>query len=344
MKELRIPIIVLNWNGYDDTVECISSLLMMQGVDFQVFLIDNNSDNSEGQRLRDLYTDNEIVRVVLSKVNMGFTKGNNYAFNELLAEDYTYIALLNNDTVVDPFWLKNAIDSAQRQDADMVSSKMINYYDRSIMDNAGHFMLNTAEILPIGHAQPIEKYNANSINLGACGGAAIYRTKMLREAGIFDEFFDTGYEDAEYGVRINLLGYKSIYEPSAKVYHKVSRSIRKVRNEDYVIKIQRNIFYTYVKLLPLSYILFNLLFILIKYFFLFIGALISFNLRVIRIHYRTLKAFLFKDLKRALAMRNRMKERFDFKGKQSTINLMKFFFWTDLRRFYLLFSGRPDLS
>ena len=331
-----VPIIILNWNGLEDTVECISSVMGLHGIEFEVFLVDNNSSNDEGQKLLELYGDESRIHIILNEENQGFTQGNNVIIKQLLDKGYSYVVLLNNDTVVTPNWLKNLVDSAKKHDADMVSSKMINYYDRSIMDNAGHYMLNTAEILPIAHAEPVNRYNNVFENMGACGGAALYTSKMLKEIGLFDSFFTTGYEDAELGLRAKLKGYKLIFEPSAIVYHKVSRSIVKIRNRKYIEQIQRNIFYSYIKNLPKGYVLKNLPWILLKYSTIIIGSIIFLRFSFILIHFNSIFSFISKDLRKAIAQNKILRQSPKQSTSKSALEQVKFFLFTDMRRFYTI--------
>ena len=341
ISEMEIPIIILNWYGITDTEECIRSLLLTQDIKYHIFLVDNASGDEEQSNLRNLYGDHPNITLTFNDTNQGFAKGNNEILKGLIKKDqYQYIVLLNNDTVVTPKWLYNLVKSAIDNNASMVSSKMINYYDRSIMDNAGHFMLNTAEILPLAHGKPVNEYTKSFDNLGACGGAALYEVTMLKKIGIFDEFFSTGYEDAELGMRANMLGYKSIFEPTAKVYHKVSRSIAKVRDDDYFIKIQRNIFYTYLKLMPLSYILINLVWIFLKYVVLFLISLLTLQIRIIKLHVRTLIRFFSKDLKRALMNRRKFFQLDNI--NTSRVQDISFFLRTDIKRFFQLFKYVGD--
>lgn len=332
-----IPIVILNWNGLEDTVECMTSVLKLELVPFEVYLIDNaSSQPNEVQTLVDLYGHYDHIHIIRNKTNLGFTRGCNEIMKELVQKEaYDYIVLLNNDTVVTPLWLYHLVKSSYDNQADMVSSKMINYYDRSIMDNAGHFMLNTAEILPLGHAKDVNDFNDLKQNIGACGGAALYSIKMIKDIGYFDEFFNTGYEDAEFGLRANKAGYLSIFEPKAKIYHKVSRSILKIKDDKYITKIQRNIFYTYIKLLPNHYILKNLPFIVLKYLFLFLGSILIFNFRVIKIHFKTIFHFLSNDRKIALEKKGYMK-RANHIFNHSFLQRIKFFLRTDINRFYNL--------
>jgi len=228
----------------------MDSLMQQTYPHFHIFLADNGSEMGDVEALEANFGTHPKITLRLNKENLGFTKAHNLIFEELLEQDYEYIVTLNNDTVQEPNWLQELVNFAEEKGADMVSSKMINFFDRNIMDNAGHQMLNTAEIIPYASGEPIGQWNAPFQNVGPCAGAALYRADMLRQIGTFDERFTTGYEDAELGVRACILGYSAWYAPQAIVYHKVSASINKVINYDYKRTIQEHILYTYYKLMP----------------------------------------------------------------------------------------------
>ena len=229
-KTIRTPIIILNWNGLSDTQECMTSLFHLDPKRYEVILVDNGSADNEREEISRLYGQSELITIILNAINKGFTRGNDDIVQEILKREKlpSFIALLNNDTVIHPDWIDCLIMFAEKHSADIVSSKMINYFDRRIIDNLGHFMLNTGEILPLGHREPKDKFDNTFENLGACGGAALYRVSMIQEIGFFDNYFDTGYEDAEFGLRAKVLGYKCMFCPEAIVFHKVSQSIKKL--------------------------------------------------------------------------------------------------------------------
>lgn len=341
---VKIPIIILNWNGINDTNECMNSLVDMEDYPCEIILVDNGSKKEERDVLVELYTDHPKINLVLNDSNKGFTLGNYDIVKDILNREEVppFIVLLNNDTVVSPSWINSIVSSAITNDADIVSSKMINYYDRRRIDNIGHFMLNTGEILPLGHGRKKEIYSESIENLGACGGAALYRTSMIQEIGFFDLYFDTGYEDAEFGLRAKLLGYKCIFEPSAVVYHKVSRSINKIKNDAYLQHIQTNIFYTYIKLMPKRFLLNNIVFVLSKYMIWFIFGLATFQFKLLKLHSSTLSKYIRTDLKRALIERKNFYDQYKdhIDVGESVLGHTKFFFITDIKR--LIFHLFPD--
>ena len=299
MNKEKIPIIILNWNGLEDTKECMTSVLRMTGQPFEVILVDNGSEPAERREMKRIFGGRDDITLVLNDENKGFTHGNADIVKEILerTEVPPFIALLNNDTVVTTNWITALVSSADNNDADVISSKMINYFDRSKIDNVGHFMLNTGEILPRGHGQKISSFDIPEENIGACGGAVLYRTKMIQEIGFFDPFFDTGYEDAEFGLRAKLVGYKCYFEPEAIIYHKISQSIKKIMDDRYLQRVQINIFYTFFKLMPKSFIVVNLPIIILKYLAWVLIGIFALQFKLIVLHGHTVWRFFKNDLK-----------------------------------------------
>ena len=331
---MTIPIIMLNWNGIEDTLEAVGDLMEQSYQDFKLYLVDNGSAVDNVEILKREFSAEPRIELILNTENLGFTEGNNVVMAQLLKADYKYLVLLNNDVGLEKDWLEELVASAERSGAGMVGSNMINYFERTKMDNAGHRMLNTAEVIPYAHSEPVENFQTEFENFGPCAGAALYSCDMLRTIGIFDDFFATGYEDAELGVRACILGYKSIFEPKAVVYHKTSQSINKIINFEYKLKIQHNIFYTYFKLMPWPVILINIPSMIFKY-----GAVVVIDVVFSR------NAF-FKVMKEAwrktLFTEKHIikKKRQDFYKKHQPISSWRilrkqeFFLWFDIKRFY----------
>lgn len=339
MKQTAYPIIILNWNGIEDTIECMESVFRSNFENYKVYLVDNGSDDNNIEQLQKRFGNHPKVELILNEENLGFTKGNNEILKIILNQENlpNYVFLLNNDTVIDPDWMKSLISSAKENQADMVSSKMIDYYERHKMDNAGHLMLNTAEIIPVGHGQPIGEYNNGKENLGACAGAALYSTKMLRRMGIFDERFTTGYEDAEIGIRATVLGYKCYYEPTAIVFHKMGRSVKKIFNYEYTLSIQKHILYSYLKLMPIGVIIVTMPSFLIKYLFMFFINILFLRKKYLKIMYQSLKETFLNDFGEIRSARKQFMQQHKPISSLDILFKQTFFLFFDIRRFYKYF-------
>lgn len=283
---MQACVIVLNWNGFEDTRKCIQSLLVQTHNDFKILLMDNNSSEAEQKKLIALAKTSERIELHLFDKNYGFCKAHIRIVDEqLLTKKYDYITLLNNDAVADPDWLKNMIACAKESKADMVASKMVCMHNPDIIDNLGHYMLSTGEILPLKSGENANEDIPRQEVFGPCGGAALYSSQMLKKIGFYDPFFETGYEDAEFGARACMVGYKCILEPDALVQHKGSVSIKKVKNHDYIVKMVVNIYYTCFKLMPWQNLLKIMPILIVKMLAITVIGILFFRPRIVTGHY-----------------------------------------------------------
>jgi len=336
---MHIPIIILNWNGYGDTVECVESVLQSDYSEFTIYLVDNGSDANEGRRLSDLFLGEKRVAVRCLNSNLGFAKANNILIEEL-SPSHDVIVLLNNDTTVDPAWLHKLVEARAASHADMLSVKLLNYFDRTKIDNLGHQMLNTGEVVPIAHGEEGRDYNISFENFGSCAGAAMLSCKMMNRIGAFDPNFSTGYEDAELGVRAFVAGYKCIFVPDAIVYHKMGQSIKKVFDERYALMIQTSIWYTYLKLMPTSVIIISAPFILFKHCLLTLINLVFWRPKYLKIQWEAVNNVLQLYPDKIKENRHAFLENYRSRSSFSILAAQRFFLWFDILRFYRIFIRR----
>jgi GT2 family glycosyltransferase len=158
--------------------------------------------------------------------------------------------LLNNDAVADPHWLQHLVASTADPAVGMVASKILFYDRRNIIDKAGHLFypdgLNRgrgAGEVDNGQFDRVEEI------LFPDGCAALYRVRMLEEIGLFDEQFFAYGDDADLGLRARWRGWKCIYAPEARVYHRHSSSLGKYSPHKAFL-VERNRFWVALKLLP----------------------------------------------------------------------------------------------
>jgi len=142
-----VPVIILNWNGFNDTVKAINSVLKQTYTNFHLFVADNDSANQEGGQLNTLIQNNPKITFIQFDDNLGFTEAHNRIFRKHIINnpDYEYVLLLNNDAFAEPAWIENIIKTANNTNAGMIASKMIQYFHKHLLDNAGHMILNTKD-------------------------------------------------------------------------------------------------------------------------------------------------------------------------------------------------------
>ena len=102
-KEYKFAFVVLHYITVQDTIECVESIL--NNIDYQnyiIIIVDNGSKNNSGELLKNKYSDNPKIKVIISKKNLGFAKGNNLGYNFAKYKmDSDFIALINNDTILE---------------------------------------------------------------------------------------------------------------------------------------------------------------------------------------------------------------------------------------------------
>lgn len=329
----KIPVVILNWNNASDTIECLDSLRNLRSNNFHVFLIDNNSEEGDRQELERYACAYPNLTFVSNGENLGFGKAHNRLIERfILNGSYRYVVLLNNDTTVEPDWLDTLVACAEEEGAGMVSCKMLNYNDHSTVNNLGHKFQNTGDILPIANNEPAVKYNRRFVNEGASGGAALYSVSMLRDIGLYDEYFFCGYEDAELGLRAMIAGYKLVYEPRSIVYHKVSASVDKVRNYEFTLKIQLDIMYSYFKLMPWAVVVVNAPFALVRNAMLLVIFALFGRMKYVRVFFHGWWLFVTRDRKATCEARRKAR----CLRRISSMEILarqEFFFWDNLKRF-----------
>lgn len=328
-----LPIIILNWNNFSDTEECVDSILNTGLKNYKIFLLDNGSEDSDVISIKEKYGNEKSIELVFFSKNLGFTKAHNQILLRIIEEGYKYVFMLNNDAVIKKESLEIILEYVNEGKIDMLSCKMVDYYSPSLMDNAGHRILSSGEIIPIGHKENVEKYNQPLFNIGSCAGAALYSVKMLEDIGLFDEYFETGYEDAELGFRAINSGYKSIYDPEIIVFHKMGRSIRKVFDYRYTLKTQSNIYYSYFKLAHWQLIVLGFLPWLIRFFMISLVHFIFWRPKYLKIQYHAFYEVFFKSPVYLMKARKKAKVYRRIKWWQSLLE-HEFFLRRDIKNFY----------
>jgi GT2 family glycosyltransferase len=278
----RVSIIMLNYNGLSDTLECLESLKKCSYPNFEILLLDNGSTEDQVKALQEVKM--ERLRFIDNKKNLGFAGGNNVGIRMVLDEKKSaYIYFLNNDTVIEPDFLERAIERAEGDNMiGIVASLSLQYSSRELVENAGHYLLDCGDSTPRGRNVPKENMQESCELLGACSANALYRVEALRECGMYDEEFFLNYEDADLSLRCILYGWKCVYEPKSIIYHKVSVSIKKIRNYEFNVRSQVNQMKSYFYNMPLIVIVLNSPFIVLRDIFVLLTNLVFFKWIIVK--------------------------------------------------------------
>ena len=259
-------IIIPNLNGAEHLKTCYRSLKSQTVREFKLILVDNNSsDDSVDLTLSEL-PDAEIIRL---EKNHGFAGAVNKGLAFAISDNrYESVLLLNNDIELTPDFIEKGLKTFQQHpDAYMIAVKMLNYYNRNIIDDCGDFIKALGgSPFARGHGEEDRgQYDKTEYIFGACAGAAFYRLILFREIGYFDEIFFAYYEDIDISFRAQLAGYKCIYQPEAVCYHKRGGTASAGATGFQTEMCERNLVLMRFKNYPLSiYVLYQPLFLIAR--------------------------------------------------------------------------------
>jgi GT2 family glycosyltransferase len=213
-------VVIPHWNAIRFLPTCLDALAKQTYPHIEVIIADNHSTDGSRELVREQYP---WVRLVELDDNYGFTGACNAGIR---AANGAYVALLNNDTEVDPNWAAAVVDAfARHDDVGSVASKMMLFDKRDHIHTTGDFFTVDGRAGNRGVWQKDEgQYQQEDYVFSACGGSAAYRKTMLDQIGLLDDDFFFSAEDVDIGWRAQLAGWRCLYTPRAIVYHHLSAS------------------------------------------------------------------------------------------------------------------------
>lgn len=231
----KISIIILNWNGIKDTIECIDSILKINYTNYEIIVVDNRSSGNDVFELEKIYQDK--IKILKNKKNYGFAKGNNEGIKYVFSEGNSdYILLLNNDTAVEENFLSELIKVAEQNHNYTILGPKMYYYNFNNNKNTiwyGGGKINWFKYPGYQHIdyKKLEYPDSKKkpIETGFVSGAGMLikiKNRNLNEILLNEKFFFGG-EDADYCVKNTKNRKKNVYVPTAIIWHKVAQSRKK---------------------------------------------------------------------------------------------------------------------
>ncbi|MBC7249837.1 MAG: glycosyltransferase family 2 protein [Anaerolineae bacterium] len=223
----RVAVIVLNWNGLADTLECLESLARLDYPDYEVVVVDNGSTDGSLDAIQGRFPDATLIE---NGENLGFTGGNNAGLRYVLVQRADYALLLNNDTEVAPDFLSHLVLAAEANPTVGVAGPTIYYYARPdlIWSAGGMIDRSRGQTRMIGlNEQDTGQYGTAPREVDFVTGCALLvKRTVLEQVGLLDERFFAYYEEAEWCVRARKAGFKIVHVPTAKIWHKIPLDAR----------------------------------------------------------------------------------------------------------------------
>ncbi|MBU1355262.1 MAG: glycosyltransferase family 2 protein [Candidatus Edwardsbacteria bacterium] len=253
-----VYIVVLNYNGYQDTLECLESLEKLSYGNFRVVVADNCSTDASESLIRAGYPGHSFIQ---TGKNLGYAGGNNAGIRLALEHQADYVCLLNNDTTITPEFLEPLVNwMEQDKITGIVGPKVCDYYDKNIIQATGSranlffgkfYQLN-------GGKNKDEIKGVFEVDYVA-GSCLLVRSELISKIGFIPEEYFLFFEETEWCLKFKRAGYKVMCLCESVIYHKGSKSTEKVDGiQEYYMcrnsiifekrnanKVQWTIFYLY---------------------------------------------------------------------------------------------------
>lgn len=234
----KVAIILVNWNGYLDTFNCLKSL---EKINYDIenitsYLVDNNSTDDSFYRLKQEYQKNTFkinVEFIGSGENLGFAGGNNLGIKKAYKDGFKYFWLLNNDTEVEPNALKSLMVVLQSSESIGIVGSKIYYFSKpnTIWFAGGEINMLTGETKHVGYNEVDNGQFSRQIESGYITGCSLgFKAQLLEQIGYMSEDYFLYYEETDWNIRAKNAGWKIIFCPESIVYHKVSSSSGGISN------------------------------------------------------------------------------------------------------------------
>lgn len=231
MKECMTDIILVNFNGLQDTLVCIRSLLKLDYRKFRIHIAEVENKNNAREKLKELYSKSSVVFYHYIDTNRGFAYANNQIIKKLLAKEETeYIWLLNNDTRVRADCLKKLHTCRKslsgKNKTGILGAKILYADQTEKTQSAGGFFDEKKAVSGIYlQNKPSGSIPKTAFETDYIVGASMFFHKSITEKiGLLPEEYFLYYEDIEWSLKARKAGYKNFICPKAEIIHKQGSS------------------------------------------------------------------------------------------------------------------------
>ena len=217
--------VVLTYNHYEDTRECLESIQKLEYDNLKVLVVDNGSADGTPAQVRANFPEVEVVE---TGHNLGVPWGYNVGFSHALKASADYVLMLNNDTVVDPQMLAHLVDAAEPDTQAGIMVPKILYYDdpEVVWSVGGRYRKFPPAHIILGQDRPSAEFNEPFYLEYALSCGLLIHRRAFESAGLFDPGYFFFFDDWDFTHRVRAQGLHIAFVPAAEMWHKVSKSTR----------------------------------------------------------------------------------------------------------------------
>lgn len=222
----KTAIIILNYNGAQDTIECVKSISCIECPN-DIIVVDNASQYDCYKQLKHDLPEN--VLLIQSGCNLGYAGGNNIGIRYAYDKEYSYICVLNNDTIVVEDFLSECIyELESNRNIAFIGPTIVNYSDGKVQSTGGDININKG-FVDCKNGGKEYRREPKIVQSDYIGGACmVFRRDIIDEVGVIPESYFLFYEETEWCYKAMKQGYKNFCLNCTQIVHKGSMSIDKI--------------------------------------------------------------------------------------------------------------------
>ena len=235
----EVYIIVLNWNGKNDTLECLKSLEEIDYSNYKIVVVDNGSEDDSVFEVKKQFSN---IKIIENEKNLGFSGGNNVGIKYAINNGAHYVLLINNDTTVEKDFLNELVEIGESDEKiGVLGSKIYFHSEPNRIWFAGgkvNWLKNKGTHIGLDQIDngQYDEIKEMDYLTGCC---LLIKREVIEKIGVLSEDYFLYYEDTDFSLRAKNADYKIVYVPKSKIYHKISRST-KPGSSNYIYYHSRN--------------------------------------------------------------------------------------------------------
>ncbi|ALO15768.1 N-acetylglucosaminyl-diphospho-decaprenol L-rhamnosyltransferase [Salinivirga cyanobacteriivorans] len=220
-----VGVITVNFNLSRETILCLKSILQSDFVEYKIYLIDNGSELGEYEKLKNAFLDEPKVYIDRLEQNVGYVKAVNHGILSLRKMDTDYIMVMNNDTIIDQSAIYELYASLQKHKKAIVTGKVYYYDHPDILQHTG-VVFTDRRFLKTAYPGRGEKdtgqFEEEQERDSLDDVFWMFPARLIDDIGYYSPHFFLYAEQGDFARRAHKKGYKLIFTPKAKLWHKES--------------------------------------------------------------------------------------------------------------------------
>lgn len=219
--EVKVYVVILNWNRYEHTRKCIESLQANVYSNLKLIIVDNASADESGTRLRSDFPQHEVI---FNESNLGFARGCNVGIRAALEDcECAYVLLINNDATLATHGLEKAVETAEaNKKIGLVGGKILHSPESKIIWYAGGYINRWRGQAITRGSHEVDRGQYDELcDVGfVTGGLMLIKKEVLKQVGLLPEEYFFGVEEWDYSLATRKAGFRLCYVPSFIAFHK----------------------------------------------------------------------------------------------------------------------------